>query len=396
MKLLELYNDIEIQFYKDYSNGKLYNVFNSLGINGDELKHSNFISDLLNPKGKHGLKNQFLIHFAKVIGVLDVDEDFKWLYKDIEVHVTTEYFVGNRTENAKEINYGRIDILIENKEKSKAIIIENKLFAKDQPQQLYRYSQFANEKYGTGNYKIVYLNLNGEEPDDITFKLNQEEDETPLKEFCIYINYSNHIIDILKLINQENKTLPVVFALEKYIDLLYSITQNNEDFYSHLNNSGISKEFLVKDRDRLRKDFLIKVSEKVCLSFKYELINIQFVSSINKNISVCEIADGSHPKNLGFKIIKADETILNVEVQDWSRLIYGVFNPNNEINSTQKLIDLGYEYKPWWLSKEFRLSNSFGLRFNFYDDYLNYNLSTNMDNMVNEFAELLIIDLKRF
>jgi len=111
-------NKVEILNYK-YSKLEQYNQFNVFSIlrkKDDEVNlHSRFISHLLNPKGKHGLNNFFL-------------EDFLH-------HIQLEKFNSNDAKVFREWN--NIDILITNKQQ--AIIIENKIHAEDQDQQLERY-----------------------------------------------------------------------------------------------------------------------------------------------------------------------------------------------------------------------------------------------------------------
>jgi hypothetical protein len=60
---------------------------------------------------------------------------------------------------------GRLDVLIEDNA-GKAVIIENKIYAGDQGAQLKRYERFAQKKYHTGNYRLLYLTLDGSEASD--------------------------------------------------------------------------------------------------------------------------------------------------------------------------------------------------------------------------------------
>jgi len=59
-------------------------------------------------------------------------------------------------------NEGRMDILIKDNN-NHAIIIENKIYADDQWEQLKRYKTFAQKEYGERNYQILYLTLWGNE-----------------------------------------------------------------------------------------------------------------------------------------------------------------------------------------------------------------------------------------
>jgi hypothetical protein len=74
-----------------------------------------------------------------------------------------EYDIGAISEDYKE--GGRIDILIRDKN-GKTIIIENKIYAGDQPWQLFRYNKFAEKNCTNGNYVLLYLTLDGHHPSE--------------------------------------------------------------------------------------------------------------------------------------------------------------------------------------------------------------------------------------
>src|SRR5574344_2001768 len=131
--------------------GEYFNVFNILRLRSEELRlHSAFLAELLNPQGSHGMEDAFLIAFIKEVGIDDLNFDTK------NAECSVEFYIGQVTETEG----GRIDIIITNKDKNKAIIIENKIYARDQEKQLSRYKKYANNyKY----YKLLYLTLEGEE-----------------------------------------------------------------------------------------------------------------------------------------------------------------------------------------------------------------------------------------
>ena len=128
--------------------GGRFNLFQILGVDHYENTHSAILAELLNPHGSHGLKTCFLQSFNESIKLNEYIQDFDFG----SVIVQTEVQVEN----------GRIDILIEDNRKH-ALIIENKIYAGDQWEQLQRYNEFAIRKYGTENYKIAYLTLFGTE-----------------------------------------------------------------------------------------------------------------------------------------------------------------------------------------------------------------------------------------
>ena len=126
--------------------GGRFNMFSICGVNHYENTHSAIIAELLNPNGTHGLKSKLLECFIETLGETFTIPDFNYG----KSRVYTEY----STEE------GRIDILIEDN-RNKAVIIENKIYADDQWEQLKRYDRYAGRKYGQGNYQILYLTLEG-------------------------------------------------------------------------------------------------------------------------------------------------------------------------------------------------------------------------------------------
>lgn len=110
--------------------GELFNVFNILNLSTNETRtHSAFLAELLRPDGSHGMHDTFLKLFLDSVTSL---QDFD--FKTENAKVTVEYSVGQINKNATE--GGRLDILITSG--NKAIIIENKIYAEDQKNQLRR------------------------------------------------------------------------------------------------------------------------------------------------------------------------------------------------------------------------------------------------------------------
>ncbi len=127
--------------------GEKYNIFSVLGLETSEVQtHSAFLASLLNPDGNHGVGSAFLDAFVREMNLEDLQLDTA----TSRVHV--EHATGD----------GRIDILIFDHNK-KAIIIENKIYAGDQPEQLKRYDDYAKQQF-TNGYKLLYLTLDGHKP----------------------------------------------------------------------------------------------------------------------------------------------------------------------------------------------------------------------------------------
>lgn len=128
-KLKEFHNNT-------YKKGSNFNIYSLLGIEHNENNtHSVLLADLLNPRGSHGQNYFFLKNFIKTIN--NSEEEIKY------AEIFREYYIGSINEDYTE--GGRIDLLI--KWNDHIWVIENKLYAKEQPNQIERYKQkFPNAK----------------------------------------------------------------------------------------------------------------------------------------------------------------------------------------------------------------------------------------------------------
>jgi hypothetical protein len=185
--------------------GEHYNMFSVFQIETRENKtHSNFLADLLNPKGAHQMGAVFLDLFLKVIKpeIEQGDKKFKDKFPNrsfdtSKVFVKAEYSIGPKNlceeEGEDEANAtgGRIDIFLRDKNGT-IICIENKIHAIDQNKQIQRY---YNHK--TAKNTVFYLTLKGEDPSpESMLKLISGKD-------FFNISYKEHIIEWLELCLKE-------------------------------------------------------------------------------------------------------------------------------------------------------------------------------------------------
>lgn len=197
--------------------GERFNVFEMLGVAHYEVTHSKIIAGFLNPQGSHGQGNLFLRLFLQTIennDKIDIDTSNTKVY--------TEY--GTRVD-------GRLDIFIENG--SHGIIIENKVYARDQDEQLSRYGKFASDH--SDQYIIYYLTLDGHEASEGSVI----DPKTGERVNYNCISYSKDIINWLQLCIHECATMPLV--RETLVQYLNHIKQlSNQDMDS------MNKEELLK------------------------------------------------------------------------------------------------------------------------------------------------------
>lgn len=214
---LELINQANIEAH---NRGEKYNIFEILGEKYSELAHSAFISNLLNPKGSHALGAEPLRLFLNNIGLTG------WIDKDINnAEVNIEVAVNGETDD----EWGRMDIMIKTNEK--IIIIENKIYAGDQPMQLKRYKTYAERHFGQ-KHTLLYLTLDGHPASDLSASNLQEGRD------YFAISYKK---DILNLTNESIK-----LAIQKPLvrEVLNQYRKTLEDLVgAHGHNSAMKAVF---------------------------------------------------------------------------------------------------------------------------------------------------------
>ena len=150
--LLGKVKDLSIrQEEKSRSTGENFNVFKLCGVDHYENAHSDIIAEFLNPKGSHGCGSDFFQAFCKITGL-----DFR-NYENTEVireHWTDE---------------GRPDILI--RAGKNKVVIENKIYASEQRDQLRRYRDLLDkDSIEKNEYPLLFLTLDGRPSSDKTIQ----------------------------------------------------------------------------------------------------------------------------------------------------------------------------------------------------------------------------------
>lgn len=197
---------------KKREEGECFNVFNTIGLRTEEVRlHSAFIAELLNPDGSHGLSHRFLQAFLELIETSDDYID----YRRCEQNNIVERVIGPVNDMGTE--GGRIDIIIE--DGNHAVIIENKIYASDQKNQMLRYNNYAKKDFPNG-YKLVYLSLDGHEPDDCS--LGKDEYKV--------ISYEKEIVEWLEKCYSISDSKPLVQSvIKQYCELVKQITNTDMD-----------------------------------------------------------------------------------------------------------------------------------------------------------------------
>jgi len=238
-----------------------FNIFNILKVERkEESTHSAVIAELLNPNGSHKLGSRFLSEFLKYLNLedkLDLNS----------TEVITEYYTGKISKDSTE--GGAIDIYL--KSNNGTIIIENKIDAGDQNNQLLRYHNFD------PNSSLVYLTLDGHEPSNKSLGSLDIED-------VLLSSYKTDIIKWLEKCVEIAVNTPFVReTINQYIIVLKQLTnqslywresmevvdklfENDENVLTYL----YLQQFQGEIEDRLNKRIKDEV-EKVAKELKFEV-----------------------------------------------------------------------------------------------------------------------------
>ncbi len=186
-----------------------FNIFQVLNITTDEVRlHSKFIAELLDPNGTHEKGSVFLYRFLELTGSTG-------LFNPDSVTVSVEFHIGPVTPTTG----GRIDILIQDHLEN-ALIIENKIYAGDQENQLLRYFNYAKtlERRG-GTFKLLYLTLFEKNASEFSLgtDLNHEDYHKITYQETI-IKWLEDCIDLVK------HTPKLSVAISHYLQLLKQLT----------------------------------------------------------------------------------------------------------------------------------------------------------------------------
>ncbi len=207
---------IEYKYQILDSNEEQFNIFTTLHKQNDEVRlHSRFLSVLLSPISKHKNGDTFLRLFLNTLLIDDFDTD------RIEVFPT---------ENEKS-EYKEIDILIINRKKRQAIIIENKIGANDSNHedrgQLEGYFDLIQsiERIPANNIKTFYLSTDRHEPSNESLGKYISLDKMNGKT----IDYEHEIADWLNLCLKETANQPFLReSIIQYLNLIQRMTNNSD------------------------------------------------------------------------------------------------------------------------------------------------------------------------
>lgn len=233
-RIQHLLNNVSIisKKYDDIAKitGENFNIFSVMSMESNErYTHSAIIGELLNPKGSHRQGSVFLKLFFDEISDFNIIENFDFN----NAQIILEEFIGTRANNTEFSGY--IDIVV--KDKNNVIVIENKIYAGDQYEQLKRYKNYY------PNSMLLYLNLFGDLP--------SKESTIDLEEYKDYqiISYQLTIHNWLQKCYKEAIEQPILReTIKQYLNLIKKLTNQTI-------NDVMSEEIINTMKKSIKESF---------------------------------------------------------------------------------------------------------------------------------------------
>ena len=384
----------------------------------DENTHSKIIAEFLNPQGSHYQGNLFLENFFKQCKI-------NWNLDNWEVF--TEKFV----ENCVDKGQGRIDIYLTNGKKH--IIIENKIHAKDQEAQIYKYVECLYKENENLDYKdvlVVYLTPDRHTPSKNSLNIYEIKNEVlesngdkkaiikciSYKEILKWMNENlklmENISNLREAIKQYIKTLKKILNKEDNVMNLkdYLLKEENKEILIMLIDNKTEFDKFVENDEECKKiveeENLDSVLEEILLDFRKKIVD-KILEILPKYFSNYEIVDynfGEKDSPLIFfnKKWGSKENVpllhygLEFSMGGFRKLLYGIrkfseqspYEKQNIPNELKKIFDIDNSFKisNWWLSYKY---------FAYPYDLTRYDFWENKD-VKNLYLEILTTDLDDF
>lgn len=232
-----------------------FNIFSSLGIINQEIRHSNFLAWLLDPSETHNLADYFTTSFLKLVtfnssesnpevNMFEVDT---WDLSDIQVFR----------------EWNNIDVLLVDDDKKIVCVIENKVDSKEHSNQLKRYRETVEYNYPDYKKLYVFLTVNGEEAEtekvyvpirysdvsELITRLIERKGSQLSDEITVFIRHYNEMIK--RYIMEESEVQELCEQLykkhKKALDLIF---KHKPDVYNDIRD--ILEEIIDENNDLIK------------------------------------------------------------------------------------------------------------------------------------------------
>lgn len=274
--LHQIKNMIDLYEQQKEISGENFNIFSIMSMESDEVfTHSALLGELLSPIGSHGLGDDPLKAFYKVVLNKEIALNTK------TVHCLKEENIGKISDDKSE--GGRLDIVVKDNNEE-GFVIENKIYALEQINQLGRYQN----RYPKA--ELLYLTLDGKdsgqnnlESEKFYKSISYKEDIKNWLEECLKLAYDKPIVretlkQYLFLIKKLTHQTQNIEMSKKIVDIVKENFEASAEIFNNFEIALREKQFLFLEviLSKLETE-LMKEDLKGVSAALENLVNIDFL-----------------------------------------------------------------------------------------------------------------------
>lgn len=323
------------------------NIFSILKIGRQEIRHSNFLAWLLQPNEGHGLEDLFLKRFLREVFASDRFEHIS--------QVDVESMDLSRTVILREWN--NIDILIVTPQV--VVCVENKVFSKEHSNQLVRYQNIIEESYPNLKQTFVYLNPEGDEPEEetanyypISYSFIVDTLERIFEVYSDQLNPKtlNYMKDYITTIKRD------ILGMDKEIELARKIYLNHKELFDFIIENKPDETQKIHDLlSEVVQDYGYNIGSESKIYIRFLSLEVEPLIYINKQI-----------KN-GWSKSESFLHEIRINLKRGLLIYKPVISPCDPSYNSDKLLELLMEIdgfrQPW--GKKWRVPYQKNYKFNF-------------------------------
>lgn len=288
------------EFSKINSYSANFDLFKMMKVRSKELVHSNILAVLLNPSYAHGLNYSFLNTFTQGVVNLDLISGTPLSLSSLISATDQNVRVYRELEN--------IDLVIEYPASKVVIAIENKIWAKEQQNQVARYQDILLTRYPNHKLALVYLSPNGRKPTTLN-------NESTVPVYCMSYGQIAKQLNLIKSRGNDSAKFFInqfISHIEAYMtgsnevnELCWQIFNKHEDAYSKMMSA-----YQYCQRRKVEESFIdieSRIKTDAAFSkFSNEIEIFKKVEDSSKYVVVCDldIRLKSWPKGIMVKLYK--------------------------------------------------------------------------------------------
>lgn len=289
--LFELENDTTFQQLNQQVNS--FNSLKILRLENHEIRHSNILAWLLNPKENHSLRDYFLRKMMEHL--ILIDENSQNPHYDKVGEILNHSLMDSHVYREVKTDQNRyIDLLVVNQQMKTVFLIENKFYSTESKNQLDDYLSYIQGEFKDFTIIPIYLTLDGEEPSNSEyFILTYERIESILNTILMLYKdqLSDHVYRFIEDYNQilkerfypiQEQILQAITIYRNHKSTIDALFEQTSMLHKQLNfEAGYQFEFMMKYKNTIH--YIFKHGQNI-LSYSFEhFIQQQFNGDVLYN-----------------------------------------------------------------------------------------------------------------